>query len=773
MRRLLPALPAALLGLCMAGPALAQAAGGTGVDVSWSALDPGDDWAATIIRAVFPVYGPSGSEGTGNAATVIGEIVRYLTGFVMAITCFFVAYTMIMQMVRGAETAKIFGSGMTSLVPVRIGVAAIFMFPLASGFSTGQAAVVQVSMWGIGMAKMVYERAVTAIGADARVIADPVIPGTRTIVSGLIRNEMCRALVNVVANNPNLVPAPAAVTARAGSDTVQTWTYRLAAGNETGAPVCGAVTLRISGGNDTIAGVAINQSATQRDILTSILSGTIRPAAQQVAQQLYDNRRASDLEPLTNVMIQATADYTSRLTNAASDAMSRLRGSLANARNGAPDAATTRLLALGWSSAGAYYLEFSRLNGATLSLMSSVPSVTRPSAMGLGPSLTNDLVPLMESLDAFMERLEAYVATVDQLNMPTGGNTLFAGASAAEDGAGLLERLLRRMNLGEAFLVRAASYLAMPGISVWTDPFGSLMQLGHYMISAALAAIGAASVGIGASAGAASAAGSNFITGLFVSWAPAAMAKSLEFLSPMIYALVSGLLIPGLTIAFVLPMIPWLIWIAGVGGWLILVCEAVIAVPLWMLAHMTARGEGLHGRAVEGYSLLFNVLFRPVLMLLGLFLAYFIFASMSWLLRQSFSIAAGFVIGNGWVVTNMLGMIVLLSIFVLAHVILALTSFRMISLVPHHLPRMIGFLPANRVDMDGFARDVGMVGAKDALDRIGSAVNSGAEASRRSLPSSRPRPRHSDDEGGRGGMDSTLRAATDTSPPRRDDDDER
>ena len=208
MRRVIPALPIVLWILSMASPALAQAAGDPGVDVSWSALDPGDDWAATIIRAVFPIYGPTGSENTGNAATVIGEIVRQLTGYVMAITCFFVVYTIIMQMVRGAETARIFGRDMSSLAPVRVGVAAIFMFPLASGFSSGQAAVVQVSMWGVGMAKAVYEHAVTAIGADARVIADPIIPGTRTIVAGLIRNEVCRALVNTVANNQNLVPAP-------------------------------------------------------------------------------------------------------------------------------------------------------------------------------------------------------------------------------------------------------------------------------------------------------------------------------------------------------------------------------------------------------------------------------------------------------------------------------------------------------------------------------------------------------------------------------------
>ncbi|WP_051949043.1 hypothetical protein [Methylosinus sp. PW1] len=48
-----------------------------------------------------------------------------------------------------------------------------------------------------------------------------------------------------------------------------------------------------------------------------------------------------------------------------------------------------------------------------------------------------------------------------------------------------------------------------------------------------------------------------------------------------------ALLIPGIMIAYVLPLIPWVMWIAGVTGYLILVLEAVIAVPLMMVAHMT------------------------------------------------------------------------------------------------------------------------------------------------------------------------------------------
>jgi hypothetical protein len=249
----------------------------------------------------------------------------------------------------------------------------------------------------------------------------------------------------------------------------------------------------------------------------------------------------------------------------------------------------------------------------------------------------------------------------------------------------------------------------------------------------------------------------------------------MNFLGAPIFMLLLGLLIPGLTIAFVLPMIPWVMWMAGVMGWLILVCEAVIAVPLWMLAHMTMQGEGLHGRANEGYSLLFNVLFRPTLMLFGLFLGYFIFASTSFLIRQTFGIAAGFVLEHGWVVTNVLGVVVLLSIFVMTHVVAALMSFRMISLVPHHVPRLLGFHSAGRVDMDEFSRDaaiVGVGGALTTMDRgLRQAMTSAgkeqldAPAARLTGPGTYSAVAGSagppSATGAGSGMDSTLRAATD------------
>jgi hypothetical protein len=137
-----------------------------------------------------------------------------------------------------------------------------------------------------------------------------------------------------------------------------------------------------------------------------------------------------------------------------------------------------------------------------------------------------------------------------------------------------------------------------------------------------------------------------------------------------------------------------------------------------MMAHLTYEGDGLHGRGFAGYELLFNILFRPVLMIIGLFLGYFIFTCASWLIRMSFGIAAAFVLGDGWIVTNWLGLFVLLSIFVLAHVVAATASFRMITLIPHHVPRMIGFSSGSRVDSDEFAQAVGLIGTQKALMTI-------------------------------------------------------
>jgi len=784
-----------LILIAFASPALAQTANNTGFNISWAALDPGTDWVAQVITSVFPINGNTCQGGggaqpstcTGTAATVIGTIVGQLTGFVLAIAMAFVCYLTIINIHRVAESSQILTNAMTSLFVVRLGFGAIMMFPLSSGFSTGQAAVVQASMWGIGMAKTVYANAVTAMGPDALVIATPMIPGTKNTVLNLIQDELCRALINqatnTVSSNPQMVPAPAPTTVTNQYGGATTWAYTLSSGNQTRSPACGTVTVKQpSNTPQTVNGVNTDMTGQQQTILQNVLSNDIRPSVESVAANYWQTKQTSALTPLQATYVQATADYTQQLTTAATSITSQLNAAITaqDARNGSVGLIQNenQLSALGWSGAGAYYLLFAQINGRTLSLLNATPIINMPSFDGLSTSLKNDLAPLISGTTSFLTTLRTYATTTDGNDVPGANADLFTGQTNGDDGSSMLEHVFRSLNITEPLLHFFTDQMSPTG-NQWTDPFSALIILGQKLINASLVAFGLALAATSPTATAAT----TFLDILTGNWGAAAATNILhqivQFFATPIFLGILSLLIPGLTIAYILPMIPWVMWIAGVAGYLILVCEAVIAVPLWMLAHMTFEGAGLHGRGTQGYELIFNVLFRPVLMLLGLFLGYFVFTSMSWLIRMTFGVAAHFVLENGWLVTNFFGLIVLLSIYVMAHVTAALMSFQMISLVPHHLPKLIGFSSANRVDMDEFSKAAAWVGTRGALSEVDNSTR--ASLSRQSpnnLVGSPSRPsvsappkaltgpaKRASGNSATGSVDSTLNASTDMSPP--------
>ena len=770
MRRLTTLCLAALLAATAAPPA-AHAA------LTWAQLDPGNDWAAQVIQGVFPLSNSAGGPSTGTAATVIGTIVQYLTTFVLAIAAAYVCYTSLMHIHRGAETSRVLSNSMTTMFVVRLGFAAVLMWPVGTGFSVGQQMVVQVAMWGIGAARMGYATAVTAIGPDSMAIATPEIPGTEQIVAGLIRNELCRDLINLASNNAAMMPPPVAVTLASSTTTegYVSWIYSLAPGNKLITATCGTVKLGVPASSATsIAGVSLDMTGTQQTVLNSVLASDIQTPVQQVAQQFWTTRQAAALTPLMNVLTAATADYTNQLTTAATTEASALRTALTANNASGPRTGDTGLLqgmqqlsALGWTQAGAYYLMFARMNGETLSLLEETPTVNPPNYLGLPPSLKSDLAPLVTAEEQFMADLMSYVQATDG-TQAAGGGDHFTGATAGAGGLGVAETTARALGFNKIVLGGLVSLMS-PSANMWTDPFSSLVALGHKLIGVSLTAFGLAgllSSNVGTILTAAAGAATGGVVGAL---AGVAGHLVVQFLAGPIFMGCMALLVPGMVIAFVLPMIPYIMWIAGVAGWLILVCEAVIMVPMWMLAHMTFEGEGLHGQATEGWGLLFNVLFRPVLMLIGLFVSYFVFTSVSWMIRTGFGIAAGFAFDNGDLITNILGVVVMTVIFVLLHVVTALLSFRLITLLPHHLPRMAGFASANRVDMEEFSRDAAYIGALGGLQALregftpGRLGNGGAGR----LPgykSGGSLPRFQDAQRSGSGMDSTLQAATENGP---------
>ena len=380
---------------------------------------------------------------------------------------------------------------------VGLTLAVAMMFPLGTGFSAGQAGVVKVSLWGIGMARSLYQSTIQAIGPDAMPIAQPMIPGTKTVVAGLIQSEMCRALINAASGQPNMVPAPSPVTGTpvSGAGGYVTWSYSLAAGNETAPPVCGTVTIREPlQGATNLGGVSVDMAGTQMAILSSVIA-QIRPVAESVARSLWQTRQSSSLDPLMALLTSASANYTQQLTQAATSITQSLRSGLqaADARTGSIGLQhnQTRLQALGWTGAGAYYLEIARLNGTTLSLLSATPVLNAPSYLGPGPGLASDIAPLQAAVLTFSDRIMTYAETTDGMEVAGGNADLFSGATPGEDGAGAIEQVVRKLHISERVLNAFLSAVAPTGLR-WADPFAALIDLGQKMVLIAVTALGAA-----------------------------------------------------------------------------------------------------------------------------------------------------------------------------------------------------------------------------------------------------------------------------------------
>ena len=99
-----------------------------------------------------------------------------------------------------------------------------------------------------------------------------------------------------------------------------------------------------------------------------------------------------------------------------------------------------------------------------------------------------------------------------------------------------------------------------------------------------------------------------------------------------------GLMV-GFILYYVVPFMPFLYFFFAVGGWIKGLFEAMVGVPLWALAHLRIDGEGLPGNAAsDGYFLIFEIFFRPIMIVLGLIASIVIFAAMVKVLNDIFFI---------------------------------------------------------------------------------------------------------------------------------------
>lgn len=93
----------------------------------------------------------------------------------------------------------------------------------------------------------------------------------------------------------------------------------------------------------------------------------------------------------------------------------------------------------------------------------------------------------------------------------------------------------------------------------------------------------------------------------------AAINTTLKF----VMAPITALLVVGFVCAYLIPMIPFIMWLGAVGGWVIQCIIAIIVAPLWAVMHLHPNGDDLTGHGGNGYSMLMGLLLRPALLIFG------------------------------------------------------------------------------------------------------------------------------------------------------------
>lgn len=286
----------------------------------------------------------------------------------------------------------------------------------------------------------------------------------------------------------------------------------------------------------------------------------------------------------------------------------------------------------GWAGAALWYNTIAQMNGAVTAAVINSPTVTR-------------YPEIMHRVEAAnLQRSEN--ANVTERFDPGGlgdGNIDFARGEDLEIARMLngAYKIFDNNNIDETPQTRKSGNIVIDSINMLfgtsglydlryndqknINPLAQLSSLGRAMVEQAIRNFASA---IGASLG-------NGLLGLITG----KDVPALEHLNNFLETVGSIGILTGFILYYVLPFLPFLYFFFAMGEWAKSIFEAIVAMPLWALAHLTIDGNGLPGQAAaNGYYLLLGIFIRPILIFLGLIGSVTAFSTMVQVLNGIFDI---------------------------------------------------------------------------------------------------------------------------------------
>ncbi len=700
MMRLQIAVLTGFAAIFLSGEAKAQATSDFGPGFAISALfstEFGDLRSAELLNQVFGPLFPT--ESGGAESTAFSLLVGYVNLAILSVGGLLLAFNITVGLLQSAHEGVVLGRRWSSLwAPLRVifAVALLMPAPNLGGYNAIQAGVAWVVRGSTMLASELWAR-----GAGVILSGDIPLTGTSPrlegeLFSAVYRNQLCVWIANY---QFEAAGSPLRVRFEAVSGAERPTIISTIAGEEDG--ICGSYMLPATPAHiNRLGDSAEALQAAFQNLHADVLRFLIFSANDLIAAQWpVLISRQGQLPPITGAIAQTFNEANKRLANGgqallaavsrsvngAGSARSQLEKHITGAGCGTlPTPEGERLCTgEGWIGAGNWYMTIARLNAEMMGLLNAASEAVESEYITDEVNRLNRRIVMEADGADWLQRLfngtdankylhieeaariwrdaTGQMETVSLRLAASGvhltGKMLSDAAPVGE--SGLLGRIWR---IGFADALGTIIETFSP--SGWADdPIVGIVRMGNLYLD---------------------------IAGGLIFGGAAISLFSGGFGNVVVFLIAAPLAAIGVTQSFILPMLPFFYWILAVGGYFLLVVEAVAAASLWALAHLRLDGEGISGDAGRfGWLMLLSLALTPALMILGYFAGMTMFRVVAGLFDAGMYYAMSG-LAHASPTVAIFGLIAAGLMIVLGYVAIIESSFSLISSFPGRVLRWIG-----------------------------------------------------------------------------------
>lgn len=640
--------------------------------------------AADSVLQIFGVDALTLAESIRTAAetdSILATVAAIVNFAALFAAVFFQSAHLLSAILQQGQHGIVGGKYTVPFAILRTAVLYLMLLPLGSGYSLIQAAVLSLGMTGSGLADEAWDRSNSYLMQRMQ-LAAPLPPRHLQQITGpLAVLEACalgleRAAAGAGDGTMSSVsisrPSTWAI-ADSEREAVRQLSYD-GSGELSAKALCGAITLRRQLPPDS---GSVEARALRAITLRSIeLQQQDLLQARAAVRQLLERRFAGEL-PGKAFRAEMLAIETRYMQRQGRQALV-LNRDLAPLEIELREAQMQQAQAAGWLFAGAFYMTMSAYDDKLNEAIFSAPSFAGPRISEMPRSLALDVRPFVDAARALTPTgalgdseqnavVQAQLEAAHAQRLQTRTQAL-KHQLTPDNRAGFTARAWLHSDFeGLAILQNKAADLGAEILAAFSDLghgdgrgfVPRLVGIGHSILNGA---------------------------GILLAGATIGGMTTLALLLPLALIFAAA----GVLLAYVLPALPLVIWIAGVAGWLLMLCQSVLAAPLWAATHADPRGEQLAtNRSTPGYMLLFALIARPVLLLAGLISAMLLLEFLGHFVFRAFAAWHGVQDQTG-AGTGLVGSILTIFLICTMIAVIARWSFSLILQVPDSVLRWIG-----------------------------------------------------------------------------------